>query len=237
MCFQVGQPFPPLWRARVGRPFFGPASQPDRDLGRCGGPHRVAAPEPEVVGVTHPDRTGRRRRADIGAHHRPPPATTGAQPPPLPRPDRRAQPHCPAHRRPQARAHDPRRCEEGRAPATEPTTSPRSCSAPAINASAPTHPATTAKSNATTGSWPRNSSTPANGPVNTSAAAPWPSGTFTTTTIDHIRPPETGHQPAASAPASPTSRPHTARAGPIRNGRAPHPVRQCSSVIRAQTPC
>jgi transposase InsO family protein len=57
--------------------------------------------------------------------------------------------------------------------------------------------------------WPRNSSTPANGPQIPSATRRWESGTSTTPIIDHIQPPETGHQPAASPPASPTSWPHT----------------------------
>ncbi len=43
-----------------------------------------------------------------------------------------------------------------------------------------------------------------------------------TTIIDPIRPPGTGHQPAASPPASPTSRPHTpAWPGPCRRDRSP----------------
>src|SRR5690606_36077596 len=77
---------------------------------------------------------------------------------------------------------------------------------------APTHRVTTAKSNAINGSWPRNSSTPASGPPSCSAAKPCRSGTSTTTTIAPTPPPGTGHQPAASTPASPTSWPHTTRA-------------------------
>ncbi len=112
---QMGEPVPPVRRARTARPIQRPAPSTHRHLGGGRSPDRNTATRKEVVSPPYRPRTRHRGRHCLGAHRQPAPGPPRPEPTHVPRPDRSRQPQTGGHdRRPVPGPHGACRRQEGR---------------------------------------------------------------------------------------------------------------------------